>query len=528
MSPPQPGHGAFEESLTPLFHDYLYDFARVARFYPAAAPFDFDRLAARARDLAWPPDRRAAMAAELARQNPGADAALAEFARPGAGAILTGQQVGLFGGPLLAVHKAMTAVVIAQRLRARGTPAVPIFWLATQDHDLAEVNQAWLLDDAATLHPLRAQFDAAAAGQPVGALPLDASVSELLAQAERCTPGDWSAVRAAYAPGATLGSAFAGLLRAWFAPWGLLVFDPRQAPAAHALWQPYYLAAFDRQPELATRLAGRATALTAATYHVQVEQTAAASMLFLEQPEGRLGLRYLEGKWLLGDSVMDAAGLRQRLAAAPGRVSPAALLRPVLQDAAFPTLAHVVGPAETAYLAQAAVLYEALGVRQPVAWPRARITLLDARAQRLLQKFELSLDDLRATPAADLLARRALPEGIAARAAALLQTVRSGFASLTPELATLDPTLLDAARGAAQKIEHQLAQLESRVARALTRRGGELAVQARHLDNFLFPQRQPQDRVLAAAGVFARAPQALAALHAALDPAHPGHQVIPL
>ncbi|MGH9466060.1 MAG: bacillithiol biosynthesis protein BshC [Terriglobales bacterium] len=546
------------EAHSALFDDYLFRFARVASFYPAGAPFDFDRLAARARELDYPAPRRAAMAAELLRQNPGQSAAVAEFAEPGTVAVVTGQQVGLFGGPLLGLHKAMTAVRIAERLRAQGTRAVAVFWTATQDHDLAEVNQAWVPDEEGALHRLQAEFPAAAANHPVGSLALDDSILTLEQEAARLSPGDWQAVARAYRPGATLGEAFATLLGAWFASWGLLLFDPRQAAAAHALWQPYYLAAFDRQPELAAQLAQRAEALLDAGGHVQVEQTQAASMLFLEDASGRLGLRRRtlgqagpppepgrassgsrgtaargpvpvnDSAWLLGEREVPAAVLRQRIADAPALVSPAALLRPVLQDVAFPTVAHVVGPSETAYLAQSSVLYEAFGVRQPVAWPRARITFVDAKSQRLLQKYSLSLDDLRAAPAEDLLARRALPEGIEQRVATLRSTLAGGLEELRRDLQQLDPTLLDAANGAAQKIEHQLAQLEARVARSLARRSGELESQARHLDTTLFPRRQPQERVLTAAAYLARHPAMLETLHTALDPGQPAHQLIPL
>ncbi|MGH9483951.1 MAG: bacillithiol biosynthesis cysteine-adding enzyme BshC [Terriglobales bacterium] len=516
------------EALTRLFHDYLFAFERVAAFYPAGAPFDCARLAAHARELSYPEASRSAAATDLLQQNPEQSAVVARLAQPGTAAILTGQQVGLFGGPLLGLHKAMTAVRLAEQLQQQGTPAVPIFWMATQDHDLAEVNQACLLDSASVPQRLAASFPPEASGQPTGAVCFDNSITAVLDEAERCCPGDWAAVRAVYHPGATLGEAFGNLLRRWFAPWGLLVFDPRTAQGVQALWQPYYVQAFDRQPELAARLAERGAALSAAGYHVQVEQTAAASMLFIETAAGRLGLRRRGEQWILGEAAANAGALRARVAAQPGQVSPAALLRPVLQDVAFPTVAQVTGPAESAYLAQSSVLYQALGVAQPVAWPRARVTLIDAKAQRLLQKFSLTLDDLRETPAADLLARRALPAGIEARVAAMRTGMAEGFTQLRQELEQLDATLLDAAQGAAQKIEHQLAQMETRVARSFARRSGELQAQAQHLEGSLFPHREAQERVLTAAGWLARNPQMAAQLHDALDAAQPQHQEIPV
>ncbi|MGH9486807.1 MAG: bacillithiol biosynthesis cysteine-adding enzyme BshC [Terriglobales bacterium] len=516
------------ESLSPLFHDYLFDFTQVAPFYPAGAPFELERLAARAAALDYPAERRAAMAAELARQNPGNTVEAGRFDEPGTAAILTGQQAGLLGGPLLGVFKAMTAVLIAERLRARGTAAVPIFWMATQDHDLVEVNQAWVPDGNDELHRLSADFNgSAAAGHAIGSLRLNDTIRHALEEAERSCEGDWSAVRAAYQPGATLAEAFGGLLRRWFAPWGLLVFDPRCATAA-GLWQPYYVAAFDRQAELAGLLGERGAGLAASGYHVQVEQTGAASMLFLEEPEGRRGLRRGEHGWLIGETPVEAAALRARVAGDAVHVSAAALLRPVLQDVAFPTVAQVTGPAEIAYLAQSAVLYQALGVSQPVAWPRARATLVDAKAQRLLQKYGITLTELREAGAGELLARRALPAGIREHAAALRAQTESGLQALGAELQQLDPTLVDAVQGAGQKIEHQLQQLETRVVRSLARRSGELGAQARHLDAWLVPEGQPQERVLSAAAVIARNPALLERLYGALDPDARAHQQIQL
>lgn len=512
-----------------LYADYLYDFGRVAGFYPAGPP-QLERLAASASEIRYPAAAREAMAAVLARQNAASGAAAAanlqRFAQSDAAAILTGQQVGLFGGPLLVAAKAMTAVLLANRLRQRGINAVPVFWLATQDHDLAEVNQAWALDAEST--PRSFSLHLADTGGPVGPLRLGDAVTQLLAELERCCQRELPALRDAYRPGATLGGAFGELLRKWFEPWGLLTFDPLAAPEIAALWAPRYQEVFNRQPELAALLAERNAALEHAGYHAQVEQTASAAMLFLHQEGARRGLRRQNDRWLVGEAAAGAEEIRGWLAQRPLEVSPAALLRPLLQDIAFPTLAQVTGPAETAYLAQSAVLYRALGVRQPVAWPRASFTLLDPKAQRLLARYQVTLEELFAQPAADLLARRALPEDVAAKAAALRENFEREYAALEAGLQRLDPTLADAGNGAAQKIRHQLEQLEARVARSFARRSTEIESQARHLEGSLFPRRTLQERLLAAAPWFAQYPELPAQLHAALDPALPDHQILAL
>lgn len=513
-----------------LFGDYLYDFTRVAALFPAGPP-RLERLAALAPARSYPASTRRAMAAVLQRQNAARGAAAAanlhRFASPGTVAIVTGQQAGLFGGPLLGAAKAMTAVLLAERLRRQGVEAVPIFWVAGQDHDLAEINQAWVLDSAP--EPVCVSTSLGPAGGSVGPLRLGPEIEAALAEFERCLQASLPDLRAAYFPGATVAGAFATLLARWFEPWGLLTFDPMDAAELAPIWTPVYAAVLDRQPQLAAALGRRNDELELAGYHVQVEQTAAASMLFLQRAALRQGIRRNPaGGWLVGDEPIADSDLRAWIQTHPEQVSPAALLRPVLQDVAFPTLAQVTGPAETAYLAQSAALYAALDVPQPVAWPRASLTLLDAKAQRLLEKYRLTLAALFAEPASQLLARQALPVGIERAAAGLRENFDRGYAALAAELQKLDPTLEAAGQGAVAKIQHQLEQLEAKVTRSFGRRSEELAAQARHLDASLYPNRHLQERLLAAAGWAARYPELFSRLHDDLDPAEPGHQVIAL
>ncbi|HEY7855374.1 MAG TPA: bacillithiol biosynthesis cysteine-adding enzyme BshC [Terriglobales bacterium] len=504
-----------------LFADYLYDFSKLSNFYPAGFSPDVASLAARAPQVEYPDQRRAAMAADLARQNAAAGSStrdlLRQFAEPGCVAILAGQQVGLFGGPLLSLYKAMTAVLIAERLRAQGTKAVPIFWMATQDHDWAEVDHAWALDAKSQVQKISLSAAPAHPGASVGPQLLPRAVEAALDQFAACCAADIETLRATYKSGATMAEAYRGLFERWFAPWGLIVFDPMASTAAPPLWAGYYAAAIERQPELSRLLAQRSDALMAAGYAAQVEHNPQSTLLFCDRDAARRLLR-------APISDDDRALVRDY----PARVSPAALLRPVLQDVAFPTLAQVTGPAETAYLAQSAVLYQALGVRQPLAWPRASATLLDPRAQRLLAKYELTVADAWSDDLEARLARHAMPPGIDQQVSLMRAQFDREFAILEDALRTLDPTLVDAAQGAVQKIRHQLEQLEARVARSHARRTGEIAAHAQHLSSSLFPNRHLQERCLAAASFTARYPDLPERLHTSLDPTEHAHQIIPL
>src|SRR6266513_2748580 len=148
-----------------LFADLVYHPDRVKSFYPFS-PHDAESFAAAARQIQLAPERRAALVHALREQN-GPSASLDLLAKPGAVAVVTGQQVGLFSGPAYTVYKALTAAKLARDLMARGIPAVPIFWLATEDHDFAEINHAWVFDRQH--RPVKLEVNSAvASNQPVG------------------------------------------------------------------------------------------------------------------------------------------------------------------------------------------------------------------------------------------------------------------------------------------------------------------------------------------------------------------------
>ncbi len=541
--------------ISRLYADFLYAPERLAGLFPAIPAFSPAALRQYAAEgdleRRFPPRRRRQIVDLLAASTPGSHAGAAaknleSLSRPGAVAVVTGQQVGLFGGPLLTLYKALTAIRLAADLRDAGCPAAPVFWLASQDHDLEEVNQAWLTDGEGEARRIQAALPASANGQPVGEIAfgeeLEAALSEWEALAAPATSPAADAataarpplarLREAYHPGATFASAFAAALAEWFRPWGLLVLDPL-APGWAALAQPLYLAAFDAAAGLRAALAERDREIETRGYHVQVTQGDTASLLFLqdETHARRLLRRPAPGhgdRWLWGDEPIAATELRRRLEACPQRVSPAALLRPLLQDALLPVLAQVSGPAETAYLAQTAALSPLLGIPAPIPWPRASLTFTDARARRLLERYQLCLEDLFHQPAAELLARASLNPELETSLERLQTGLQAGLEDLLLQLERHDPTLLDAARTAAAKIRHQSDQLAGRVARSIARRNEELRRHAAHLAGWLTPRGQPQERVLNSAAVLARFPHFLERAYEAITPLAADHLVLPL
>ncbi|MCX6594040.1 MAG: bacillithiol biosynthesis BshC [Acidobacteria bacterium] len=446
-----------------LYSDFLYHPERVTAFYPSLPARLADGLT-----VDFPDARRQAMAAALAEINPGS-ALLDQFAQPGTAVVVTGQQVGLFGGPLYTVFKALTAVQLARQLTAQGTPAVPVFWVATEDHDFEEINHTWTLDGDRKPLKLTAQGDHQPQ-QPVGPV----HITELPEISDEM-------VRRHYRVGATFGEAFIGLVRELLGDHEVLFLDPLR-PSIRQIAAPFLAAAAARSNELNELVIARGKELTAAGYHAQVLFDGKGSSLFFALEGGRR-------KQLKAADVTSFAG-------APEQLSPNALLRPVMQDYLLPTVAMIGGPAEIAYLAQSSVLYEALLGRQPVAVPRAGFTLLDSRAAKLMDRYQLRLPDLMQPEAT-------VREQIAAHLAppALQQTFTDAAAQLQTTLDRVehalggfDRTLVDAFATSRRKIAHQLAKSQAKAARELMRRSEREQADSSYLINEIFPHRHLQER----------------------------------
>src|SRR5260370_26467433 len=302
---------------------------------------------------------------------------------------MTGQQVGLFSGPCYTIYKALHAVKLAAWLNDNGLPAVPVFWLATEDHDFAEVNHAWVF--GADHQPRKMEMRRTAREQPVGDVALVAPpVRELRAALHGLPFGEEVAdlVEETYRAGNTMGKAFNELLRRLLAQFDILYVDP-MLPAFRALAAPACGASVGAAPELTAGVLARNRELPQAGYHAQVHVEEQTSFVFLLENGKRLGLRRNEEEYVHNSRRFTSQELMDRAAS----LSPNAILRPVIQDSMLPTVAYIGGPAEIAYLAQSEALYRVLLGRMPVAMPRAGFTILDSRSAKLMDRNQLSLGD---------------------------------------------------------------------------------------------------------------------------------------
>jgi bacillithiol synthase len=439
--------------------------------------------------------------------------------------VATGQQVGLFLGPLYSFYKAASAVAVARALEAEsGVRCVPLFWLQTEDHDFAEIASATV---------------AGGGGEPVAlSLPLGSAAEARVSIAHRRLPPEVGALletltellgagpaaketlallRAHYAAGRPVAKAFAGVLAELFADEGLLIFDPREARVAE-LAAPIYREALDASATIGRRLDERCAALATAGFDPQIPIRPDCALLFghlgaasgpryrLQRQIGTSGSSDSSGTWRLagGDAVFSHQEIAAALAHDPLRFSTSALLRPIVQDTLLPTAAYVGGPAEVSYFAQTGPLYEHFRLAMPLIVPRGRFRCLDLHTRRRLAELGLGADDV-ARPQAELVAR--LPNTASRgfpRAADLTARVASEIAPVVDQIAAaataLDPTDRNLSRAAERTRAHvarALARLTGRYAHKLAEREGVALRRLARVQNALAPGGVPQERAYA-------------------------------
>ena len=476
-------------------------------------------MKAEATALQYEPARRERVNVILERQNKSFGASeqtlsnLKRFRR-GAAAIVTGQQVGLFGGPMFSIYKALSAVKLAEEALSAGIDAVPIFWLATYDHDLAEVNHVSFPGPDGLLRTLRTSSHSIP-GAPVSEVKLGGEILPGVEEAASLL-GDSEAtqiLRESYRPGETLGTAFARFYARLFAAWGVIILDAAD-PELHRVAAPIYRTAVKQAPEIADAVLARGRDLEAAGYHQQVKVTSSSVLLFTLQNGVRTPIhrRVSEesSEFVIASETasekLSEAELLDRIATTPEKFSPNVLLRPVVQDYLLPTLAYAGGAAEAAYFAQAGAVYEKILGRVTPIVPRFSATLVDPKVQRWLGQYEVTVLDAMqgAESFRRKLAARSLPTDLQSAFERANKSVEDSFSGLHEALAKLDPTLLDASQTGASKIRYQLDRLKERALAAELRRSEVVGHHAAKLSQALYPEDGLQERGIAGVYYVAR------------------------
>ena len=504
-----------------LFLDYLKDPVALRKFYPSAVRFHHE-LQQRVPDV---------LAAHRVDRNRVADALAAMNQRWGAPketldninllrdedciAVVSGQQAGLFTGPLYTIYKALSAVKLAGCLRQRGTKAVPVFWMAAEDHDFDEVAKAEFIGRDCQLKQVGVSTDLHREGQPVGRVVLDKSIDTVVDQLFELLPNSEFAddmkalVRNAWQPGRGYAESFATMMTLLLGRYGLIFLDPLDSEMKK-LAAPLYSEAVRQAPEIANAIEQRSRELESTGYHAQVLATANSFPLFLHDEQGarRALVRMPNGKYQTKDTedeyMLDE--LAQLALDEPERFSPNVTLRAVVQDYLLPTIAYYGGAAEIAYFAQTAEAYRVLERPATPILPRSSLTMIERHTGRVLERYGLTLAEFfeGLEPVTKRVVEEHLGAGTARHFASVEENIHNELDRLKTELQTIDPTLADALETGRKKINYQLEGLRTRFVRAQMTRDEAAHRQLQRASDQLYPNKDLQERHINVTSLLAR------------------------
>jgi bacillithiol biosynthesis cysteine-adding enzyme BshC len=430
-------------------------------------------------------------------------------------AVVSGQQAGLFTGPLYTVYKALSAVKLAGCLRQRGTKAVPVFWIAAEDHDFAEVAKVEFIGRDCQLKSIEVSADLHQEGQPVGHVVSDETINLVIDELFELLPdSEFSAsvkalLQNAWQPGRGYVESFATMLTSLLGSYGLIFLDPLD-PALKKLAAPLYSAAATKAYEIAQAIEARSAELEAAGYHAQVLATSNSFPLFLHDENGarRAVSRTENGKYRAKDSEQDytAGELAQLALESPERFSPNVTLRAVVQDYLLPTIAYYGGSAEIAYFAQTAEAYRVLERPATPILPRSSVTMIERHAGRVLERYDLKLESF--FEGIDPVIKEVVEKYLGADTAKLFeqteQNVNDELDQLRRQLQSIDFTLANALDTGRKKINYQLDGLRSRFVKAQMTRDEAAHRQLQRVFEQLYPNKDLQERHINITSLLAR------------------------
>lgn len=419
--------------------------------------------------------------------------------------VTTGQQPGLFGGPLYTVHKTLSAIALARRLETLlEVPVLALFWVASDDHDWEEAKHAGLLDTNNTLHRLTLAGEGGG-GRSMGRTALDGAAESALGELSQILPpSDFTEpllerLRDAYSGGSVaegFARTLAGLLDGL--PVGMV---DAQDPVIRRLGAPVLRRELERTSEHETALRSQTERLEAAGYEAQVPILPGATNVFYEDEEGRERVLRGDEGWVLRSSkrALDDDALWSLFEESPERFSANVVLRPVVESAVFPTLSYVGGPGEVRYLAQTGCLFEAHGVGMPVVFPRLGVTLVEGKVRKVLDKFDLDEDDVVGRPVHEVITsvvRDDVPEAVKSALGQLRQALQEGYQAVYEAAETIDPTLKGPIFGARNEGFKAISEVEKKVRQHVKLKGETQLEQIEKAAANLAPDGKPQERVL--------------------------------
>ncbi len=502
--------GTSQETFSPLFVDYVSDYDKVRDFFPGdvkdSASWEdaFVRVGSLERD-------RSGLVQILSRQNRDFHCGVQTLSNidsllnDSTYAVVTGQQVGLFTGPLYTIYKTLTAIKLARKLNEQypGKQFVPVFWLAGEDHDLAEVSSVGLIDNQNNFRSLEYVPEALKGTTnpgAVGNIELDEGLGEFLESVTGVlVPTEFSEkvmelFHTAYQKGMTYNKSFVHLMNDLLVDSGLIFIDPGD-PEVKKVLSPVFEKEV-HEASLTSQLMIERSAELERRYHAQVKPK--SINLFLLHKRGRYLIEQRnEGYGLKGSrQQFTREEMEEMLREKPDLFSPNVVLRPVCQDLLLPTAAYVAGPAEVAYMAQLGPVYDRFGVPQPLVYPRASATIIEDKVGKVLERFSLDVSDfyrdveLVKQQVAVQVSEVNFDELFGGTKASLDDVLRS----LGKGLEKIDPTLMGALKNAQEKIKFQVDALGQKAIAAQKRKDEITMRQIEKAAFHLFPGGVFQER----------------------------------
>ena len=485
-------------------NDYCHEFSRLQEFFVAdpKQPDSWKTVIDVRR--AKPTDPRIGETVVQQLQERGApDAALSnakQLLNKKSVAIATGQQAGLFGGPLFTVLKALTTIKLARQVSAdHDIPVVPIFWIDAEDHDLDEISSCQFLDTNMNLSNITLPLEVPP-GTTAASIRLNSSISEILEQLTAgLQPTEFAeetrkALRTAYAPGTRLVEAFARWLDTLLGKYGLVTYDASD-PRTKAIVQPLFAQELESQGRTSRLAAAAGAAMEAKGYSSQVSPALDTTALFQIDSQ-RKAIRISDSGFLVDGQQMSTEQMCSELKTQPEHFSPNVLLRPLIQDVLFPTIAYVAGPHELVYLGQLREIYDSFDVPMPIIYPRASVTVVDSSTIKFLNRNKIDFVTLKAQDdvALNTLLAEQLPDEINTAVTALSQSISEQLSNIELAVPDVDPTLGGAVQSTHSRMDKELRNLRAKIIQAAKRRDETLRRQFSRARSHSFPDGSPQER----------------------------------
>ena len=422
-------------------------------------------------------------------------------------AVVTGQQAGLFSGPLYTIYKALSAVREAECLNSQGFRAVPVFWVATEDHDFDEVSKTYVLDSRGALVESATEPKHCHENLPVGYVTLDESIKQDISKlVGSLMPTEFTAevrdlLETTWKPGEYFGDAFGKLLMRLLVDYGLIILCPLN-PKLKQLASPIYVTAIERSAEIVEALRKRSDELVADGYAAQVLIGADYFPLFWQgSDDTRNALKKTENgtfKKKDGSREFTLDELAEIARAEPARFSPSVVLRSVVQDYILPTACYFGGGAEIAYFAQIGEVYRILERPATTILHRQSFTFVESKHAKTMQKYGLSLTGLfdgfdRLLPS---IVESYLNTDLADTFAEVEENINTQLNSLDKELSKMDATLAENLAKRRRKIIYHIGALRNKSYNVQVRKDEAIRQQLDALFTAMLPHKHLQERSL--------------------------------